>query len=235
VTANRKHDIVLVDQRGVGRSAPLLCPKPLPDEEGLASATRCLRTVRRDPRLYTTDAAMDDVDAVRAALRYRRILLYGGSYGATAAQVYIARHGGRVSAAILDAGTLLDVPIWARMPRSTQDAFDRLAARCAADAKCHTAFADVPGDLRTAFARLRAEPLPNLGLVSAQGLVRYLLRTPETAVRVPLILHRAAAGNYSELVDTATALEASGTDDGRKLMYWAIRCSEGCRAWRWRT
>jgi pimeloyl-ACP methyl ester carboxylesterase len=225
-TANVKHDIVLVDQRGVGKSAPLVCPKPT-GEEGLESARACLAGVRRDPRLYTTDAAMDDVDAVRNALRYKRVLLYGGSYGATAAQVYIARHGTRVAAAILDGGTLLDVPIWARMPRSTQDAFDRLAARCAADAVCRAAFPDVSADLQTAFDALRAKPLDNLGVADAQGLVRYLLRAPETAARVPLILHRAASGNYRELLDLSAELQPAGIETGRKLMYWAIRCGEG--------
>ena len=31
---------------------------------------------------------MDDLDALRAALGYRQLDVFGGSYGATAAQVY---------------------------------------------------------------------------------------------------------------------------------------------------
>jgi pimeloyl-ACP methyl ester carboxylesterase len=238
LAANRKRDIVLVDQRGVGKSAPLLCP-PLPggltEVEVRAYAQGCLRSVRRDPRLYTTDAAMDDVDAVRQALGYRRIVLYGGSYGGTAAQVYLARHGAHVAAAVLDGATLLDVPIWERMPLATQQAFDRLAARCALEAACHAAFPDVTADLRTVFARLRSLPLDvplNGSLVSfritdAQDTLRALLRVPAETARVPLILRRAASGNYSDLLLHWSSLRPASMQTARRLMYWAILCSEG--------
>ena len=225
--ANRTRDLVLVDQRGVGKSAPLLCP-PMPqaasDEEIRAYAELCIRTAPRDARLYTTDAAMDDVDVVRQALGYRRIVLYGGSYGATAAQVYLARHGAHVAAAVLDGGTLLDVPIWERMPRATQDAFDRLAARCASDAACHAAFPDVAGDLHRVFAHLRATGEP-LRVEAAQEELRLLLRVPADAARVPLILHRAASGDYTELLLHANA--GADVPQRPQLMYYAIRCAEG--------
>src|SRR5690349_2842406 len=209
--ANQTRDLVLVDQRGVGKSAPLLCPPgpPTPD-----NARACLRAVGRDPRLYTTDAAMDDLDAVRQALHYRRIVLYGGSYGATAAQVYIARHGAHVAAAVVDGATLLDVPIWERMPLATQRAFDRLATRCAADAVCRKTAPDLAGDLRSVFARLRAAPVPDgantFDVSAAQGIVRLALRVPSDAARLPLILHRAAAGDYRDLL---AAWEATWAED----------------------
>jgi pimeloyl-ACP methyl ester carboxylesterase len=234
--ANRTRDLVLVDQRGVGRSAPLFCPLPTPaDVDPLGYAQRCLRTVGRDPHLYTTDPAMDDVDAVRQALGYKRIVLYGGSYGATAAQVYLARHGAHVAAAVLDGATLLDVPIWERMAASVQGAFDALAARCAADRACSVAFPDVPGDLRTVLTRLRASPVEvpapggpsEFGLVDAQATVHSLLRVPAQAAQVPLILHRAAAGDLSGLTGPWAASIPDGIETARKLMYWAIRCGEG--------
>jgi pimeloyl-ACP methyl ester carboxylesterase len=234
--ANRTRDIVLVDQRGVGRSAPLICPAPTPaDADPSAYAQRCLRSVQGDPRLYTTDPAMDDVDAVRQALGYKRIVLYGGSYGATAAQVYLARHGTHVAAAVLDGGTLLDVPIWERMAPNVQAAFDALAARCAADRTCSATFPDVPADLRTVLARLRASPVgvqveggtESFGLTDAQATVHSLLRVPALAARVPLILHRAVAGDLSGLTTPWASSRADGILTARKLMYWAIRCGEG--------
>jgi pimeloyl-ACP methyl ester carboxylesterase len=239
VGANRDRDIVLVDQRGVGKSALLVCPPggvadPADEASARAYVQNCLRVIGRDPRLYTTGPAMDDVDAVRRALGYKRVVLYGGSYGGTAAQVFIARHPTHVAAAVLDGATLLDVPIWERMPLTTQMAFDRLAARCSADLVCRTVVPDVAGDLHVVFARLRAAPIPVPGSTSAatfdvadaQDTVRTLLRAPATAARVPLILHRAAAGDYSELL-AQWASSTAGDDAGAKLMYWAIRCGEG--------
>ena len=43
---------------------------------------------------YGTRMAMDDLDAVRAALGYRQLDVIGSSYGATAAQVYLKLHPG---------------------------------------------------------------------------------------------------------------------------------------------
>lgn len=226
--ANRTRDLVLVDQRGVGRSASLVC-KAVP--QSIEEAQNCLRAIGRDPRLYTTDAAMDDVDAVRQALHYRRVVLYGGSYGATAAQVYIARHGSHVAAAVLDGGTLLDVPVFERMPLATQQAFDRLAARCTADATCRATFPDVAADLRTVFARLRVAPVADgaftFDVTAAQDTLRNLLRVPAATARIPLILHRAAAGDYRDFLAAWAAIRDDGALTARQLMYWAIVCAEG--------
>src|SRR5512141_1419601 len=76
---NTNHDILLVDQRGTGRSK------------------------RHDPDAtqYGTRMAMDDLDAVRAALGYRQLDVIGSSYGATAAQVYVKLHPRSVRSLIL--------------------------------------------------------------------------------------------------------------------------------------
>ncbi|HEX7527392.1 MAG TPA: alpha/beta fold hydrolase [Gaiellaceae bacterium] len=116
-------DLVLLDQRGVGASAPLLCPEPPPNLAigSLRSYARdCVANLRADSRRYGTDAAMDDADSLRAALGYQRVVVYGGSYGATAALVYIARHGSHVKAAILDGATSPDVPFFELAPQAGQ-------------------------------------------------------------------------------------------------------------------
>ncbi|HLP43408.1 MAG TPA: alpha/beta fold hydrolase, partial [Fibrobacteria bacterium] len=94
----RDRDIVLVDQRGTGGSAPLACEL---DEDDLtngdpalvpALARRCLDSLQgagRDVRPYTTSVAVQDLDRVRAALGYERINLYGVSYGTRVAQHYL--------------------------------------------------------------------------------------------------------------------------------------------------
>jgi pimeloyl-ACP methyl ester carboxylesterase len=91
-----QRDIVLVDQRGTGKSNPLVVPLPgsAEDPQGyvdlvwrvdvFAQALADLEKVA-DLTQYTTAIAMDDLDAVRAALGYERINLMGGSYGTRAA------------------------------------------------------------------------------------------------------------------------------------------------------
>ena len=111
-------DIVLVDQRGTGGSNALVLP-PMPDTTGLSQAEvdAHLQTwsddwqasIEADPRQYTSSVAADDLDAVREALGYDLIDLYGPSYGATLAQYYIRQHPDHVRVAIMDGGTPLDV------------------------------------------------------------------------------------------------------------------------------
>ena len=132
---------------------------------------------------------------------------------------------------LLDGATLLDVPIWERMPLATQRSFDRLVNRCASDIVCHSAVPDLAADLHAVFARLRIAPVQDgafsFDVDAAQGTVRLALRVPAASARLPLALHRAAAGDYRDLL---TAWEASFAEDdltSRQLMYWAILCGEG--------
>jgi len=62
---NHKRDIVLVDQRGTGKSHALRCPQSpqdlatLPDDQLAVELKTCLSQLDADPRLYTTSIAMD--------------------------------------------------------------------------------------------------------------------------------------------------------------------------------
>ena len=105
-------DILLVDQRGTGGSNP---------HGG-------------DVTQYGTRMAMDDLDAVRAALGYRQLDVIGSSYGATAAQVYLKLHPSSVRTLILMGATAIDVPFFDRYAVNAQRALDQLAKLCASQA-----------------------------------------------------------------------------------------------------
>ncbi len=127
-------DIVLVDQRGTGDSNPLQLPESRPDVSGMSRSDAIatfqawldeyLSKLDADQSLYASPQAADDLDAVREALGYDRIDLYGSSYGATLVQYYLRQHPDHVRAAVLDGGTLLDVPVLELIPRNSQDALD---------------------------------------------------------------------------------------------------------------
>ncbi len=158
-TVNQQRDLVLVDQRGTGGSNDLRCPQGSDASRWADELRNCLQGLDGDPRAYTTAWAMDDLDDVRAALGYDRINLYGISYGVTAAQVYLQRHPSHVRTALLESGTVLDVPIYERFPAASQHALDLLFARCAADPGCHAAYPDPAADLRAVTARLDRGPI----------------------------------------------------------------------------
>ena len=107
----RKRDVVLLDQRGTGGSNRMQCPEDREldgrdayDRERMIAATRkCLAALPGDPALYTTSLAIDDLDAVRQALGYAQINLYGGSYGTRVALSYLKYHEASTRAVIVDA------------------------------------------------------------------------------------------------------------------------------------
>lgn len=179
----RQHPVVLVDQRGVGQSTSLQCTEitdsALSDLKAAQSlnlvallrygacATRLSKTT--DPRQYTSAAAADDLDAVRAALGYDRILIFSNSYGTWLAQFYLKAYGPRVAGMILDSV----VGPWNQpeldAPANAQAALDGVIALCKADATCAKTYPDLPGKLKTAIARLDKQPFTVTGTSTISG------------------------------------------------------------------
>jgi len=232
----QRHDLVFVDQRGTGFSHRLACPEARsldlssPPAAVRAAWGACVRRVDADPRFYTTSIAMDDLDAVRTALGYERVDLYGISYGATAAQIYLRRHGGRVRSVILDGGTLLHIPILERWAPNGQRALDRLLARCGRDAGCRGAFPDPAGDLARALAALRQAPVRVKGGTITSTLLAEAVQSatvnPERAVYVPLFLRLAAEGRWGEILRRSALLGGEDGSPDESLMGEVIMCSE---------
>jgi pimeloyl-ACP methyl ester carboxylesterase len=230
-----RRDVVLVDQRGTGRSRPLFCPLPnlvsssSSPEEVRAYWLACLRETTFDPRRLTTAAAVDDLDALRAELGYERLDLYGVSYGATVVQYFLLRHGDRARTAILDGGTLLDVPVFERWARVNQTMLDRLFQRCARQTACRRAFPSPGRDLRDVLARLDRAPARYRGRTirrdDVANTIQQLSRRPETAAHIPSILRRAARDGVTSIVPAVAALVPE-LNPRPQVMSWAIQCSE---------
>jgi pimeloyl-ACP methyl ester carboxylesterase len=234
---NQDRDLVFVDQRGTGGSNAVECPQG-PDSGRWAEELRaCLARRPVDTGAYTTAWAMDDVDAVRAALGYEKVNVYGGSYGATAVQVYVQRHAARVRSATLVAGTSLEIPIFERFPANSQRALDLVFTRCAADPACRTAYPDPAADLRALAALLDREPAnlpvrdPSTGQPArftrqmlGPGL-HSLLRSPDTAALIPSILHNASRGDWSAVIASAPDSRSPGASSWQ-LMNLTILCHE---------
>ncbi len=219
-----ERDIVLVDQRGTGASNPLHCSlsgdlegpqghlEPIFQPELFRA---CLEELRRraDLTLYSTPIAMDDLDQVREALGYEMINLIGGSYGSRAALIYMQRHPATVRTAVLKgvAPTALKNPLY--HARGAQKALDWVFATCRDDPECNAAFPDLRAEFEEIVARLDEEPA-EVTVRDASGdeltlrltrrafaeALRVMLYSSRTARRVPLLLHRARAGDYGPFV-----------------------------------
>ncbi|MFZ2014833.1 MAG: alpha/beta fold hydrolase [Nocardioides sp.] len=99
----RRHNLLLVDQRGTGRSEPIACPDLQHLRTAYApAARRCALSLggRRDD--YTSARSADDLAAVIRRLGLGRVDLYGDSYGTFFAQVFAGRHGDLLRSLVLD-------------------------------------------------------------------------------------------------------------------------------------
>jgi pimeloyl-ACP methyl ester carboxylesterase len=243
----KERDVVLVDQRGTGKSNPLDCESDSNslrdvtegDAAALARLRKCLAGYDADVRLYTTPIAMDDLDDVRAHLGYERINLYGGSYGTRAALVYARQHGDRLRSMILDgvAPTDMRLPLFAA--RDAQRALDKLLADCETDASCRAAQPDLANRVRALLDRLAQRPPvvrithPRTGIaedvtVEARLVASVLfgaLYNPLTASLVPALVGRAEQDDFQGLF--ALALANDTGDENMSLgMQLSVVCSE---------
>ncbi len=99
----RRHNLLLVDQRGTGRSEPIDCPalQNLTIVYAVA-AGRCAVSLGRRRADYTTARSADDLAAVIRALDLGPVDLYGDSYGTFFAQVFAGRHPRLLRSIVLD-------------------------------------------------------------------------------------------------------------------------------------
>jgi pimeloyl-ACP methyl ester carboxylesterase len=219
---HRTRDVVLVDQRGTGKSNPLYCNLrgDAADMRGAfveGYATEAVRACRTeleknaDLRLYTTTIAMADLDDVRAALGYGKINVYGGSYGSTAALSYLNFYPQHVRTVTIQGVAPPDSPLPLAFGKGVENAINRLIDDCAAEEKCKAAFPELRQDWTTVVANLSKGPVTFDALnpytqqkqqvtMTREGfaeLIRLVLYNPTVMSLLPAAIHEMSQGDYS--------------------------------------
>jgi pimeloyl-ACP methyl ester carboxylesterase len=227
----RDRDIVLVDQRGTGRSNALTCEL---DEEALLLATaavlaaetaRCLATLatRANVAFYTTSLAVQDLERVREMLGYERLNLYGVSYGTRVAQHYARRHPERARTLILDGVVPPQMILGPSMALDAERALGRILARCANDPGCRDRFGDPARAYRSLRLRLDEKPVhvelehPGSGepwtmqftALHLATVLRLSSYASDQAALLPLLLHAATQENFEPLAAQFAMLSES--------------------------
>ena len=141
-------DVVILDQRGAGLSQPyLVCPNALERtrevhrhdpaqifKEEKHRARQCqtaLTETGYDTAGYNIEALADDVNDLRAALGYKRIILFGGSFGSQWSLAVMRRHGRHIERALLRG--IEDTPNTFDDPAALLAALEAIAADAEAD------------------------------------------------------------------------------------------------------
>ena len=245
----RERDLVLVDQRGTGGSNRLDCAMPedaletgeIPPAELALLARDCLPKLPGRAEFYTTSIAVQDLDAVRAALGYERLNLFGGSYGTRVAQHYARRFPEHTRALVLDGVVPPSLALVPNVAIESQRALEGVFARCASDPECDRRFPALASQFAKLDARLRRETVPvrladpvtgesrTIRVTRAHlvAMARMLMYSPATASILPLVLHEAATnGDFAPL---AAQAEMAGKDLQRMIsmgMHNSVVCAE---------
>ena len=266
----RKHrDVLLVDQRGTGGSNKLTCKEP-GDKDATAKnaaggdatgtdatveaaviddaakerdfAVRCAAELapRADLRFYTTTEAIQDLDAVRAAIGVDKLNLMGVSYGTRVAQQYAKRYPAHVRTVTIDGIAPNSLVLGNTMARDLESSLDRQFARCATDKTCSDKLGNPRQRLNALMAALRAAP-PKVSYRDAitgeprtetltpghiAGLARMFAYAPEIAGLLPLEIAEAGKGRYEPLMALANLLRTTVGDQIMGGMQLSVICSE---------
>jgi pimeloyl-ACP methyl ester carboxylesterase len=97
-------DLIVFDQRGTGLSHPLSCPafEHLIGGGSPGAVAICAGQIGPTRGLYTTADTVADIEAIRQAGGYEKLVLYGTSYGTKVAERYAQEYPSHVEALVLD-------------------------------------------------------------------------------------------------------------------------------------
>ena len=241
-----EHDIVLVDQRGTGGSNRMDCPTPTADTQPsdaaiVAAANACLKQLPGNPRFYTTTVAVQDLDAVRVALGYQSVDLYGISYGTRVALQYLRAYPDSVRSVILDGVVPADLSLGPGVSLDAQRALGLIFTRCDQDSACHKAFPDLAANFASLQKNLQGHAVsvslrdPLIGTPRTEtltwekvaGTVRLMSYQSETASLLPLLIRQAAVEHdYAPLMGTALLITDQVQEDFAQGMGAAVLCTE---------
>ena len=158
-TLLERRNMLLVDQRGTGRSEPINCPGL---EIGTMSidreAAKCARSLGDHANLYGSALSADDLAAIIKALKLGVVDMYGDSYGTFFAQVFAGRHPDLLRTLILDGA----YPVYgesAWYPTQGPALRNALNVTCARSPLCASASPRPIRDLADLVEKLRRKPL----------------------------------------------------------------------------
>lgn len=246
----KTRNVILVDQRGTGKSSPLVCEENNLAGENIYTSTmtdlnaedirECVASFKQDLSQYNSENAIRDFDAVRSALGIDKINLYGGSYGTRAALVYMRLFPQNIRSVVLDSVGPIEVPI-GPFGQSSARSYNLLLENCFADEACKAAFPELDKEYQAVFSQLVQQPVtvtiphPRLGsmtdfVIDADkfaSVIHLQLYSMSGRSVVPLVIHQASLGNYLPLAGILSQRDTEEVEGGIYLgLMLNILCNE---------
>ncbi len=155
------HDVVLMDNRGTGKSGAIDCPQlQRADRWTVELVGACGASLGERSALYSTAYAADDLAAILEALEAGPVDLYGNSYGTYFEQVFAVLHPHALRSVVLDGAYPLNGADYAWYPTYAPAMRDKFDIACRRSEAC----SQLPGSsmehIHAALEQLRREPFP---------------------------------------------------------------------------
>ncbi|HVP02697.1 MAG TPA: alpha/beta fold hydrolase [Solirubrobacteraceae bacterium] len=252
-----RNDLLVFDQRGTGASGALSCAAfGNLGPTTAASVRACAQELGAPRGFYRSVDSADDLETLRVAGGYDKLILYGVSYGTKVALAYAARYPDHVAALILDSVVPLDGPD--PFSRPSFAAVPRVLRELCANGACKAATKNPRADLVALVAHLERHALrstitsPNGGrlhvTLTAIGLWQVLLAgdlNPALRAELPGAMRAALLGDPTPILRLrARAAGLSGTAGARAAptvraaaadqsdaLFAATRCEETPFPW----
>lgn len=241
----QQRDILLIDQRGTGRSNLLTCdegaqsPLSFDDDnvDTLVEAQKCLEQLDADVTQYGSLNAIKDFEVVRQHLGYKKLHVYGISYGTRMAQLYMRLYPEHLATVTLDGIVPMQQSVL-EIGAAIDRGFDLLFKDCQETAACHTQFPELKTEFDQVAASLAKAPVMEnvYDPVSGEktmltmtrgkfyGSIRMALYQANVRALVPHAIHQAAKDNFQPILGLyALTLENGGMAMG---MHASVVCGE---------
>jgi pimeloyl-ACP methyl ester carboxylesterase len=155
----RTRDILIMDNRGTGKSGALDCPELQTAERWTTTMVgACGESLGDRAALFGTALAADDLAVILNQLGVAKIDLYGDSYGTYFEQVFAVRHPALLRSVVLDGAYPLDGQDYAWYPSYAPAMRDKFDVACRRSPSC----AEIPGSsierILPVLAQLRLQP-----------------------------------------------------------------------------
>jgi pimeloyl-ACP methyl ester carboxylesterase len=244
-------DLIVFDQRGIGLSGPLSCHRfelnaNTPPGPTIAECAAQLGPTRS---FYATADTVADIEALRVAGGYEKLVLYGTSYGTKVAEEYAQTYPSHVEALVLDSVVPPNGP--EPLNRSTFAAIPRILRQLCAARACARITPNPVADLarlvrRLARGALRGRVIDGHGVahtvpISSDGLLQTLIEgdlEPILRSEFPAAVRSAADGDTAALArmeERAASGEASEAEEPSESfdnpLYYATSCEDEPFPW----
>lgn len=214
-----KHDLLLVDDRGRGQSAPIDCAELQHGGALFAVAEQdCSNQLGLAASRYASGDIAEDMNDVRAALGIALIDYYGASWGGVDAIAYATRHPDHLRSLVLDSpvGPPSIIPSVRRMSYQTHATPVVLANLCNRSPLCAPDHPNAAADLSGLIQALRLRPAEGDSHDASGNPVH--IRVDERALLDYVLSDSIFHGNFSTRTETLAAAVALQQGDSAPLL-----------------